>query len=63
MAEKLKTIAKNGVFWHKGPWTEPQKNTKSEKVNFPQKTMVLHLLVKFKQKRTKKSKKIAKNSI
>ena len=50
MAEKLKTIAKNGVFWHKGPWTEPPKK-KSEKVNFPQKTMVLHLLVKFKQKK------------
>ena len=62
MAEKWKTIAQNGVLAQKGPWTEPQKTTKSEKVDFLQKTWFYTFqsnLSKKEQKNPRKQPKIA----
>ena len=64
MAKKSKTIAENGVFWHKkGLGPTPQKPQIPKKSFFSYKPMIIQLLVKFKQKMAKKSKTIAENGV
>ena len=54
---------KTVFFGTKGPGTEPSKTTKSEKVTFSHKPMILHLLVKFKQKKKQKNPRIQPKTV